>query len=315
MRKKGKIDLLNYILLFIFLFLLFVFIYSLKVNKQVEASTNNVIIYNAISTEIDLNLLDRSVGYEEDLEEDIVKLYNDYKSINDDVVCYLRIRNSTMNFPLVQSHKVCTSHNIVDNCYYLYRDIYKRNAVNTNAISFVEANNKIGTAIKDFDQNTIIFGHTWSNSERNGAAPRIGNSSDKQLGQLVSYTDMSWLKEHLVLELTTGVERTYWVVQNVAYTDCIKVSNPDGFNYMKRNLSLDDLELFKMRSVIYNSEDGLVDTDKFLTLSTCNYKYGRDGTNRFVVVFKHISASSYNEALEMAKELEYIEQENMVDWK
>lgn len=276
---------------------------------------NHVVVYNKEDNGIDDDILARSTGVNEDIERDVIEQYNEFKAINDDTQAYLRIRNSNMNFPIVQQSTVCGTHNLVDNCYYLYRDIYKRSAVNTNSVSFFDSNNVIGKQLKEFDQNTVIYGHTWTNSERNGKAPRIGDEQDKQFGQLVSYTDMEWLKEHSVLELTTGEERTYWVPQNIVYTDCIKLDNPDGFNYFKRTLSQDDLDKLEARSVIKNTEEIKIDTDKLLTLSTCNYKYSSGKNTRFIVVFKNIQASDYNTALEMASEIEYIQQDNLVDWK
>lgn len=279
-------------------------------------ATTITIIDNQSSGDIviDEEILSQSVGIMEDKEEDIIELYNKFKAINEDTVAYLRIRNSNMNFPVVQSNTVCSTHHVVDNCYYLYRDIYKRSAVNENAIQFVEANNVIGNTIKDFDQNTVIYGHTWSNSEKNGKAARIGDPVDKQFGQLVSYTDMEWLKSHSVVELTTGVEKTYWIPQFVVYTDCIKTTYPNGFNFIKRTLNNSDIQKLYDRSVIVNPDTVDVDTDKFLLLSTCNYKYGSSKINRFIVVFKYIEADNYYDALEISKTITYEVHENVVDW-
>lgn len=314
-RLIGK---LKYISLLFFLIALVMVIYVFIVYGQRDSLLTNVygtdiLLVDSVS-EVDTDLLDKSTGFIETEEDDIIQLYQKYKSINDDTVAYMRIRGSTMNFPIVQQHTICSTHNIVDNCYYLYRDIYKKTAVNTSAIQFMDANNDVFEKISDFDQNTVIYGHTWSNSEKNGRLARIGDESDKQFGQLVSYTDMDWLKSHSILEYTTGTERTYWIVQYVTYTDCMKSGNEDGFNYIKRTLSSDDIQKIYDRSVILNNSSVDVENDKFLLLSTCNYKYGTNKINRFIVLFKYIEADSYMEAYEKSQSVEFITHENVVDW-
>lgn len=265
------------------------------------------------STELKEEIIKESVGKTEDHEGNLISLYDRFKSINEDVVAYLRIRNSNLIFPIVQSKVFCSTHRMIDNCYYLYRNIYKESAVNETAIQFMEANNNVGKKIEDFDQNTIIFGHTWSNNEKNGKTRRIGDENDMQFDQLVSYTDMGWLNEHKVVELTTGEEITYWIPQFVVYTDCSKTDYPQGFNYGKRTLNSDDIKLLKDRSVIINSND-VTEEDKLLLFSTCNYKYGSEKYNRFLVVFKNIEASDYFDALDIANQNVYLNHENIVNW-
>ncbi len=287
-----------------------------EIVEDVKYGTNITIITNN-TEQIDDEIVKQSVGLAEDNEEDVIDLYNKFNKVNEDTVAYLRIRNSNINFPVVQQHTVCETHNIVDNCYYLYRDIYKRTAVNDTAIQFMDANNYVSPTIAGFDQNTVIYGHTWTNSEKNGQAPRIGDAQDKQLGQLVSYTDMEWLNNHLVLEFTTGVERTYWVPQYIVYTDASRTYYPDGFNYFKRTLNQEDIEKLYDRSVVVNTDEVDLDTDKFMILSTCNHKYRNPemtGINRFIVVFKYIDADSYSEALEIAVNMTYEQHDNVVDW-
>lgn len=271
------------------------------------------------SISIDNTLLNESVGgYQADTSgdelESLIVLFNKYNQINDDVVAYLRIRNSNMSMPIAQQHTICSEHNTVDNCYYLYRDVYKRPAVNQTAIQFMEANNTVAQEIENFDQTTIVYGHTWNNNQRNGRELRVGDPNDKQFDQLVSYTDWDWFNEHKVLEFTTGTEITYWVPQYVVYTDAAKRNHPEGFNYSKLTLSEDDLRILYNRSVIANPEKVDVNGDKLLLLSTCNSKYESDGTNRLVVLFKYVNATSYDEALEIANSIEYKPHEIVVDW-
>lgn len=281
-----------------------------------SVNTTIQVIEKDSSLDIDDTILSESVGSIDpvDTEESLIDLYNKFHEINTDVVAYLRIRDSNINLPVAQQHTVCYKHNVVDNCYYLYRDIYKRTAVNDTAIQFMEANNIVSQTIDKFDQTTIIYGHTWSNNERNGKEVRIGNPDDKQFDQLVSYTDMDWLNSHRVLEFTTGTEVTYWVPQYVVYTDASKTTNPSGFNYGKRTLNQDDIDTMYNRSVIINPDTVDLENDKLLLLSTCNSKYENDGTNRLVVLFKYIEAEDYFDALDKAEDITYQNHDIMVDW-
>lgn len=286
-----------------------------QANKK-SADTTIQVIQKDGNLDIDDTILDESVGSAApiDTEESLIDLYNKFHEINTDVVAYLRIRDSNINMPVAQQHTVCYKHNVVDNCYYLYRDIYKRTAVNNTAIQFMEANNIVSQTIDGFDQTTIIYGHTWSNNERNGKEVRIGNPDDKQFDQLVSYTDMDWLNNHRVLEFTTGIEVTYWVPQYVVYTDASKTTNPSGFNYGKRTLNQDDIDTLYNRSVIINEDAVDIENDRLLLLSTCNSKYENDGTNRLVVLFKYIEADDYFDALDKSGELTYHNHDIIVDW-
>lgn len=263
---------------------------------------------------VDNEILEESTGSNLDFDSELVEKYSQFKTINSDVVGYIRIRNSNLNFPFLQQSQICSEHNIIDNCYYEFRDIYGRSAINSTAISFVDGRNNITENIEDFDQNTIIYGHTWGNNEKNGKTTRIGDPNDKQFDQLVSYTDWDWFNSHLVLEMNTGNENSYWIPQFVVYTDATMDGYPKGFDYFKMTLNEDDINKLYDRSVIVNPDKVNLDTDKLLTLSTCNYKYSNSKVNRFVVVFKYIEDSTYNDALETAKSIAYESHNNIVDW-
>lgn len=317
---NNKNNIINVIALIMLVIAVIVVCIAIRTSSKfikVDDINNSIDIeYSAEVVEVNDDILAESVGTEApvDTEESLIDLYNKFYSINNDVVAYMRIRESNINLPVAQQHTVCSKHNTIDNCYYLYRDIYKRSAINNTAIQFMEANNKVGKTISEFDQTTIVYGHTWSNNERRGKEVRIGDPNDTQFDQLVSYTDMDWLDKHRVLEFTTGDEITYWVPQYVMYTDAVKRTNPNGFNYSKRTLSPDDIQIMIDRSVIVNQTEVNLDTDKLLILSTCNSKYENDGTNRLVVVFKYIEADNYADAVEAASHIKYQPHDIVVDW-
>lgn len=319
--KKNKLNWLYVIIAILFIILCIVTAVMFSQLKPVKsgafnnrADTNKVIIIN--NKVSDKEIVDAAVGnVTKDESDRLIDLYNKFKNINDDTMMYIRIRGTNIDLPVVTQREICSEHNKLDNCFYLYRNIYKNTAVNETAVAFVDCSNCITEDVNDFDKNTTVYGHTWRRQEGWGEAPRIGDPTDYQFAQLVSYTDLDWLHKHKVLELNTGGEDTYWIPQFVVYTDCVSSENPDGFNYAKRYHTAEDIDMLYNRSVIVNNTPVNRETDKLLTLSTCNYKYTNDNTTRFIVVFKLIQANNYEEALEAAnKQATYIQKQNDTSW-
>lgn len=281
-------------------------------NGIITAYKNNKIVEDS-NGDIYEPMVLRSTGNnikEEEQESSLLDSYNIYKGLNEDTIAYLRIRETTMDFPIVQQHSKCSTHHVVDNCYYLYRDILKRRAVNPTAVVFADCGNVISKTASKLDGNTVIYGHNWDNNEDKGKKLRLSDPKDVQFAQLLGYTNLEWLQDHPILELNTGGETSYWSPAYVFYTDSLGPTAEDGFNYFKRVFTSEDIDVMKSRSVIYD-ENGLDTTkDKSLTLSTCSYKYGRRKDLRFVTVFKLLDADTYESALELASDINYTINDN-----
>lgn len=138
LKKKYKIFLLNVTLIaFVILFL-----YS-------TYNTFKIIYYSKKSDKEIIELIDQVMvvdEYEEEgkkIEETTID-FSKLKFINNDVVGWIEIPNTNINYPILQAK---------DNKYYLNRDINKK--YNINGSIYMNFKNR-----SDFtDNNTIIFGH------------------------------------------------------------------------------------------------------------------------------------------------------------
>ena len=138
LKKKYKILLLNIALITLGI----IFLYS-------TFNTFKIIYFSQKSDKEIVELIDKVITIEEYQEEgktfEETKIdFSKLKSINNDVVGWIEIPNTNINYPILQTK---------DNKYYLNRDINKK--YNINGSIYMNAKNSA-----DFtDNNTIIFGH------------------------------------------------------------------------------------------------------------------------------------------------------------
>lgn len=153
--KKKILDLLLIILILIFListYLTIRVIYYDNINKKEMKK----LINEVVNVEVDNDLVK-----EDEYVIDFAKL----KEINPDVVAWLVIPNTNINYPVLQSS---------DDSYYLLKNIYQK--YNRNGSIFMHYENK-----KDLsDNNTIIFGHAMKNGTMFNNLKKIYNGD---LGQ------------------------------------------------------------------------------------------------------------------------------------
>lgn len=138
LKKKYKIILLNIALIALAL----VFLYS-------TFNTFKIIYYSKKNEKEKIELIEKVITIEEHEEEgqkvEETKIdFSKLKSINSDVVGWIEIPKTNINYPILQTK---------NNKYYLNRDINKK--YNINGSIYMNAKNS-----PDFtDNNTIIFGH------------------------------------------------------------------------------------------------------------------------------------------------------------
>lgn len=93
------------------------------------------------------NLAETMIKIENNNEEKVENEkidFDELKKINSDVIGWIKIDNTTINYPIVQS---------IDNEYYLKKDIYKE--YDQCGSIFMDYKNKINFT----DKNTVIYGH------------------------------------------------------------------------------------------------------------------------------------------------------------
>ncbi len=188
-----------------------------------------------------------------------------YKGINSDVMGWLKIPNTNINYPVLYHSDIY---------YYLTRDIYKKES--KNACIYADPTAKFG-ARSQLSRNTILYGHNWTNYSAN---PRIGDPNDVFFGQLTAFHHLDFAKTTPYIYFSTESEEMTWVIFAAFYTDTgfiYNVGNPDDATFA----SIVSGALQRSR---HNYGVEVTYGDKILTLSTCTRAYGQSDQQRFVVM-------------------------------
>ncbi len=188
-----------------------------------------------------------------------------WKAINSDVVGWLKIPNTNINYPVVVGP---------DNLYYNSLGYYKE--YSRNGVIWADSYTKFGNS-SQISQNTVLYGHNWTNVSAN---PRIGNSNDVMFAQLTAFHHLNFAKVTPYIHYSTSSEEMLWKVFAVFYTE-------ESFNYIESDPGAAGLQYIideaKLRSR-HNYSVDVNSSDKILTLSTCTRAYGQTSKQRFVVM-------------------------------
>lgn len=179
--------------------------------------------------------------------ETIVNINKTYE-INSDVVAWLKVNNTKINYPVVKT---------TNNSYYLNHDIYKEKT--PSGWVFMDYRNNS----KELDKNTIIYAHALKTGYMFGELHKFMNSNFRSN------------KENLVMSFDLVDKSMNWKVFS-----SYKVS--DEVDYLRTSFSNDESfmsyvnDVKKRSSYNYNVE--VNQNSKIITLSTCS------GKNRRLVV-------------------------------
>lgn len=179
--------------------------------------------------------------------------------INSDVVGWLKIDGTNINYPIMQNGD-----------YYLHRNIYKN--YSSHGTPYLAERCNLTTS-----DNLIIYGHHMNDNS--------------MFSELVNYKNYNYYKNHKYIKLYTlkdgqTIENTYEIViafKTIAYSD-------NGFKYYNYTNFSDEQELNlfvnSCRDLeFYNTESTINYVDKLITLSTCEYS---QKNGRMVIVAKKI---------------------------
>lgn len=169
----------------------------------------------------------------EDANENNSIDWNELKSINEDIVAWIEIENTPVNYPILKDN---------NNLYYLKHNFNKK----------YNSNGSIFTLNKDFiqDDEVVIYGHNMRNKT--------------MFSILGNYLNTNFLKEHQIIKIYT---------ENKNYIATIFSCYSIGVNEESKNirkLSYEDrISYYKSKS---NIDIGNIDdTGKIIKLSTCSY--------------------------------------------
>lgn len=164
--------------------------------------------------------------------------FSDLKRTNPDVVGWLKVNGTNINYPFVQSS---------DNDYYLTHSFNK--SYNGGGWVFLDYRNN-GTNNK----NTIIYAH--------------GRSDKTMFGTLKNVLNNGWLNNtnNYVIKISTETENSLWQIFSVyripTTSDYLQTNFNDETEYQNF------LDMIKDRSS-HNFDTNVASTDNILTLSTC----------------------------------------------
>lgn len=202
--------------------------------------------------------------WSENIKRSSLTVLPEYESLvaaNPDTVGWLAISDTEINYPVVQSS---------DNEYYLKRSFYGED--DSNGTLFVDYRSDIVNQ----NTNTIIYGHNMR--------------SGMMFGGLKNYLDQSFYENHKTITFNTIYEhRTYEVVavglSEVEYQDANAYRYYNFIQASNRAEWQAFIDNVKSLSVYDFDTSSIKETDKFLTLSTCN-DYTEDG--RLFIVAKRV---------------------------
>ena len=183
--------------------------------------------------------------------------FNELKSVNDNVVGWLTVDGTNINYPIVQ---------YTDNDYYLNHNINKKK--DKTGWTFMDyRNNSLMT-----DNNTIFYGHNLLNNTSFGSISKVFtdnwfNTSSKK----IVYRTENTLSTYEIFSVYYINAESYYLQTNLS---------GNGYNRF--------LNTLKSRSTYDFGVDVTVD-DKIITLSTCT----NDNTGRKVIHAKMVSQESY----------------------
>jgi len=182
--------------------------------------------------------------------------YKDVYALNNDLVGWVRIPDTNINHPVVQS--------LYEPEFYLYRDFYKKG--NSSGTPFAQANCAVGLC-----GNTIIYGHNMSNGT--------------VFSELTNYTSQDYTNKHPYIYFDTITEYGVYEVFAVLSVDATSTEFP-FWNYLGSSEEevLEYVSVCKERSYIETNIE-IEGTDKLVTLVTCEYSHDN---GRLLIVAKKV---------------------------
>ena len=196
----------------------------------------------AVAMKTDINY-DKDQIQEKQLSENTIPVginFDNLKRKNDDIIGWIFMENSIIDFPVVQSE---------DNEYYLRRLI--DGSYNRAGTIFMDFRNN-----KDFsDEITIIYGHNMKNNT--------------MFGSLLNFKNQSYYDNHKKMYFYTA-EKKYEIDLIAGYTE-----NADApiFEYPSTGKNKNDIIKNAISKSTFVSNIEFLPENRFIALSTCSYEY------------------------------------------
>ena len=225
---------------------------SIVINQNKEEVINKIVIENE---QIDLNSKENI--NEVKIENERISKVKELKKTNEDIVGWLEIANTDINYPVLQGS---------DNSYYMTHN-YKKEKSKNGAI-FLD---------KDYDwekpsENLLIYGHNMNNGT--------------MFQELLKYKSQEFYENHPIIRFTTQNEDSEYEIISVFKSKVYYKSEKDVFRYYyfinaKSEAEYDQFVKNAKSASLYKINKDAKYGEQLITLSTCSY-HVKDG--RFVIV-------------------------------
>ncbi len=200
-----------------------------------------------------IEIVEENIENQEERKIDINKLYEE----NKDIVGWLKIDNTTINYPIMQ--------NINDPNYYLRRDFYKNYSSYGTPYMAKQCNLN--------SDNIVIYGHHMKNN--------------KIFGELEKYKSKDFYNNHKIITFTT-LEKEYSYEIFAVFKTTVYTKNTfryyENINFENKKMYNDFINICKDKS-LYQTGIEIKDKEKLITLSTCEYS---NKNSRLVIVARKI---------------------------
>ena len=200
-----------------------------------------------------IEIVEENIENQEERTIDINKLYEE----NKDIVGWLKIDNTTINYPIMQ--------NINDPNYYLHRDFYKNYSSYGTPYMAKQCNLN--------SDNIVIYGHHMKNN--------------KMFGELEKYKSKDFYNNHKIITFTT-LEKEYSYEIFAVFKTTVYTKNTfryyENINFENKKMYNDFINICKDKS-LYQTGIKIKDKEKLITLSTCEYS---NKNSRLVIVARKI---------------------------
>ncbi len=250
---KRKLKWKNVIMLIAFLFFLIMFLFSLinivnwfkdKIHTEsnlhkIEEITNINDVDDSNKTEIIENDIDKSNPYWDYIKVKLINVdFKELKEINPEVVGWLQVQGTNVNYPFVQTN---------DNSFYLNHSFDK--SKNSAGWIFMDYRNRI-----DNNKNTILYAH--------------GRLDKTMFGSLRNILKSNWVnnKDNFIIKISTEKENSLWQIFS-AYI--IPTTNDYIKTEFDSNTEFNTWAQMLLKRSQFDFKTNVKETDQVLTLSTC----------------------------------------------
>ena len=228
------------------LYLSYYFYNKNKDKNKIEELNNEIIENNEVSNELSTTNIEK---------------VKEYKEINNDVIGWIKIEDTKIDFPLLQNE---------DNNYYLTHD-YKKD-YNRYGSPFL----KKECDINNNNSNLLIYGHNMKDEE--------------MFNCLLNYQNKEYYEQHKIINITTENEERQYEIVSVFKSRIFYKNEKDVFrfyytygfeNEKEYNNYIANVKKIQLYNTGVNTSYG----EQLITLITCEYS---QENGRMVVVGKRI---------------------------